>query len=58
MKKANGILVNKDNDYKYIDQFIDFLDRIIGIILKAFERLSALTNKVTETDAASEAAGT
>ena len=51
MKKANGILVNKDNDYKYIDQFIDFLDRIIGIILTAFERLSGLTKKTTATDA-------
>lgn len=51
MKKAGGILVTKDHDYAYIDTFIGFLDRIINIILTAFERLSALTKKTTETDA-------
>lgn len=51
MKKASGILVNKDHDYEYIDRFIDFLDRIINIIIKLFDKLGSASNKVTKTDA-------
>ena len=51
MKKASGILVTKDHDYDYIDRFIDFLSRIIDIIMTAFERLSGSTKKTTSTDA-------
>ena len=52
MKKAGGILITRNDDYKYIDTFIGFLERIINIILAAFERLSALTgDKKTSTDA-------
>ena len=42
MKKASGILVNKDHDYAYIDTFIDFLERIINIIMGVFEKLGSL----------------
>ena len=42
MQKANGILVTKNDDYNYIDRFIDFLDRIIGIIIKLFDKLGGL----------------
>ena len=55
MQKANGILTTKDeDDYKYIGTFIGFLERIINIILSAFERLSSLGKKedeATPTDA-------
>ena len=51
MKKASGILVNKDHDYEYIDTFIDFLERIINIIIKLFDKLGSASNKVTKTDA-------
>ena len=49
MKKA-GILINKDHDYAYIDTFIGFLERIINIIMKVFEKLSSLGSKATPTD--------
>ena len=51
MKKAGGILITRNDDYKYIDTFIGFLERIINIILTAFERLSSLGTKKTSTDA-------
>lgn len=51
MKKASGILVNKDHDYAYIDTFIGFLERIINIIMKVIEKLSSLGSKTTSTDA-------
>lgn len=55
MRKANGILATKDaDDYAYIGTFIGFLERIINIILTAFERLSSLGKKddaATKTDA-------
>ena len=47
MKKASGILVNKDHDYAYIDTFIGFLERIIDIIMKVFEKLVSLGAKAT-----------
>ncbi len=57
MKKASGILITKDNDYGYINTFIDFLERIVNIIMGIFERLVALSKKTSATDAApSEAA--
>lgn len=49
MKKATGILVTKNDDYNYIDRFIDFLERIVGIIMKLFDKISGI--KATETDA-------
>lgn len=49
MQKANGILITKNDDYNYIDRFIDFLERIINIIIAAFEKLSALSGKATTT---------
>ncbi len=52
MKKASGILVNKDHDYAYIDTFIGFLERIIDIIMKLFDKLASLGAKPTATDAA------
>jgi len=49
MKKANGILVTKgEDDYNYIDKFINFLWRIIKIIIVLFDRISG---KATDTDA-------
>ena len=49
MKKANGILVTKGkDDYSYIDKFIDFLWRIVKIIIVLFDRISG---KATDTDA-------
>ena len=55
MQKANGILITKNDDYGYIDRFIDFLDRIIGIIIKLFDKMSGLDVKFgkdeTKTDA-------
>ena len=52
MEKANGIMVNKDNDYKYIYTFIDFLEKIINIIMGVFERLGiSLGKKASGTDA-------
>lgn len=51
MKKASGILVNKDHDYAYIDTFIDFLERIIDIIIKLFDKLGSIGGKATTTDA-------
>ena len=53
-----GILVNKDHDYAYIDTFIDFLERIIGIIMKLFEKLGSIGGKATtSTDAATPTNG-
>ena len=50
MKKANGILVTKGkDDYSSIDKFIDFLWRIVKIIIVLFDRISG---KATDTDAA------
>ena len=50
MKKANGILVTKgEDDYNYIDKFINFLWRIIKIIIVLFDRIGG---KATDTDAA------
>ena len=49
-----GILVNKDHDYAYIDTFIDFLERIINIIMKVFEKLGSLGAKTTSSDAEAE----
>lgn len=50
MKKANGILVTKGkDDYSYIDKFIDFLWRIVKIIIVLFDRING---KATDTDAA------
>ena len=49
MKKASGILVNKDHDYAYIDTFIGFLERIINIIMKVFEKLGSLGAKTDAT---------
>jgi len=50
MKKANGILVTKGkDDYSYIDTFIDFLWRIVKIIIVLFDRISG---KATDPDAA------
>lgn len=51
MKKASGILVNKDHDYAYIDTFIGFLERIINIIMNVIEKLASLGSKTTSTDA-------
>ena len=55
MKKASGILVTKNDDYGYIDRFIDFLERIIDIIMKLFDKMGGLDikffNKATKTDA-------
>ncbi len=58
MKKASGILINKDHDYAYIDTFIDFLERIIGIIMKLFDKLGSIGGKATtSTDAATPTNG-
>ena len=58
MKKSSGILVNKDHDYAYIDTFIDFLERIINIIMKVFEKLGNIGgSKTTPTDAVSPTNG-
>ena len=49
MKKASGILTTKgENDYNYIDKFIDFLWRIVKIIIVLFDRIGG---KKTDTDA-------
>ncbi len=57
MKKASGILVNKDHDYAYIDTFIGFLERIINIIMNVIEKLASLGSKATATDAAASTEG-
>lgn len=45
-------LISRRDDYEYIDRFIDFLERIINIILSAFERLGGISlGKKTATDA-------
>ena len=50
MRRA-GIITKKD-DYEYIDRFIDFLERIINIIVSVFERLGGISlGKKTGTDA-------
>lgn len=55
MKKASGILVNKDHDYAYIDTFIDFLERIIGIIMKLFDKLGSIGGSKDATTASDAA---
>ena len=47
MKKA-GILVTRNNNYGYIDTFINFLWRIVKIIIVLFDKIG---NKGTPTDA-------
>ncbi|MBQ6065420.1 MAG: hypothetical protein IJK89_01235 [Clostridia bacterium] len=48
MKKAGGILVTKDNNYNYIDTFINFLWRIVKIIIVLFDKIKG---NATPTDA-------
>ena len=48
MKKATGILVTKNNDYNYIDTFINFLWRIVKIIIVLFDKIKGTA---TPTDA-------
>ena len=57
MQKANGILITRNDDYGYIDRFIGFLERIIDIIIKLFDKIQGVDvgkffNEATKTDAA------
>ena len=56
MKKAGG-LISRHDDYEYIDRFIDFLERIINIILKLFGKVGDINTKKTDTDAATQTDG-
>ena len=48
MKNANGILITKNSDYGYIDSFINFLWRIVKIIIVLFDKIKGTA---TPTDA-------
>ena len=51
MKFQNG-LISRHDDYEYIDRFIDFLERIINIIVKLFSKLGGNKEEATSpTDA-------